>query len=307
MSQVPTPVVPGALGDPEAGLPYPLALRRVGFQPVQCVVGLLAVFAVFAVVVPFVNQAVLWVAFTVSGGGDWGAYRASAGAYELPMGPAASNLALAMLIPVSLLLVRCVHKIRLRWVWSVQPGVRWRYGVIAVALAAVVLNAALWLGFLAREVPRFHSGQPGWEWFVIAVVVTSPLQAAAEEVLFRGYLLQAIGSATGRAWVGVAGSAVVFAVLHGPQNPALFAHRLAFGLIAGALVIATGGLEAAIAAHVVNNLGAYGYALFTSSLMQLRAVTEISWADAAFDIGGFAAFAVLAWLLSRRLALATTS
>ena len=89
------------------------------------------------------------------------------------------------------------------------------------------------------------------------------------------------------------------------QNPALFAHRLAFGLIAGALVVVTGGLEAGIAAHIVNNIAAYVYAMFSTSVAELKKVTAITWADAAWDIAGFAAFAAAAWWVGTRLRLAT--
>ena len=64
------------------------------------------------------------------------------------------------------------------------------------------------------------------------------------------------------AWSRGRGSAssspsVVFALLHGTQNLPLFADRLVFGLLAGLLVWRTGGLEAGIAAHVINNVFAY--------------------------------------------------
>ena len=145
-----------------------------------------------------------------------------------------------------------------------------------------------------------HFGpQPGFWGFLIVIVLTSPLQAMAEEIFFRGYLLQALGSLVARPWFGVVVSAVLFALLHGLQNPALFADRLAFGLLAGLLVWRTGGLEAGIAAHVVNNVFAYTLAGLTTSIAELKAIKEISWLQAGFDIGGFALFAVLAYALSR--------
>jgi hypothetical protein len=73
------------------------------------------------------------------------------------------------------------------------------------------------------------------------IVLTSPIQAAAEEIFFRGYLLQALGSLVARPWFGVIASSVVFALLHGTQNVPLFVDRLAFGLLAGLLVWRTGG------------------------------------------------------------------
>ena len=66
-----------------------------------------------------------------------------------------------------------------------------------------------------------HFGpQPGFWGFLVVIVLTSPLQAMAEEIFFRGYLLQALGSLVARPWFGVVVSALVFALLHGLQNPA---------------------------------------------------------------------------------------
>lgn len=292
--------------DPAPGLSYPLALRHQGAGAFQAAFGILAGFSAFILLVPLGNQLVLRLGHLIRGG-DWEAYLASAGAYELPEGPVAGQLGLALLIPICILLVRFVHGVRPRWLASVQPGLRWRYLLIALFVAGVVLNGVLWLSFAAKGVPQFNGGQEGWLTFGLLMLVSSPLQAAAEEVFFRGYLLQAVGSATGNRWVGVIGSAVVFALLHGLQNPALFAHRLAFGLVAGALVVLTGGLEAGIAAHIVNNLAAYGYAMFTTSVAELKAVTAITWGDAAWDIAGFAAFAAAAWWVARRMGLAVAT
>ena len=96
----------------------------------------------------------------------------------------------------------------------------------------------------------------------IAVVIlfTTPLQAVGEEYVFRGYLMQALGSLFGT-WVAVIAPALLFALAHGLQNFPLFFDRFAFGLVAGYLVVRTGGLEAGIALHVLNNYVAFGFAL----------------------------------------------
>ena len=54
---------------------------------------------------------------------------------------------------------------------------------------------------------------------------------------------------------------------------------------------------------MVNNVFAYAVAGFTTSIAELKAIREISWVDAGFDVGGFALFALLAYLLFRLLKL----
>ena len=286
---------------PGPELRYPVALR--GEDPVKLAMGLLGAFLAFLVVVQLVAYAVLGVGWLFRGQPTFEDYRSRALAYELPDGILASHLGIAGLLLFVLLIQRYWHGRKAGWVISVQPGGRWRYLLICLVLAAVLLNIVMWL--MRGGNMAWQAAQPDWMVYLVLILITSPLQAAAEEFFFRGYLQQAIGSLAGRAWAGILCSALVFAFFHGHQNIALFAHRLGFGLIAGILVWATGGLEAAIAVHVANNVFAFGYALFTGGVAALKATSEISWEAACSDLAGFAVFGVAAWWIGRRMHVAT--
>lgn len=282
-------------------------MRGPGQDPVTLAFGAVLAVSAFVLVVPLAAEGLLRVAWMLFGEGRTREdYFVAARAYELPEGVAATHLALASLLVVAALIFRYFHGRDIQWLVSVQPGWRWRYLVVCLGIALVVLNAVLWASFVLG-MPTFGPPQAGWVGFLVVLLVTSPLQAVAEEVFFRGYLLQAIGSASGRAWVGIVVSSLLFAFFHGSQSPALFAHRFLFGMVAGWLVLRTGGLEAGIAAHVINNLFAFGYALFTGGVAATKAVSEITWGKAAFDVGGFAAFALVALWMGRRFNLATTT
>ena len=69
--------------------------------------------------------------------------------------------------------------------------------------------------------------------------------------------------------------------------------------------MATGGLEAAIAVHAVNNLMAFCYALVTGGVAATAAVRAISWTAALVALVGFGLCALLAWWIGRRMNLAT--
>lgn len=300
------PHAPGVVAPPP-DLNYPTALRGPDQDTARLAFGAVLAVSAFVLVVPLAAQAFMGLGWLVFGNGrTFDVYSAAASAYELPEGLVATHLALAMLLPISFLLFRYLHRRGTEWLVSVQPGWRVRYLVVCLGAAVVVLNAALWASFVLGA-PDFGAPQPGWVIFLLVLLVTSPLQAVAEEVFFRGYLLQTIGSAAGRAWVGIVVSALLFAFFHGSQSPALFAHRFLFGLLAGWLVLRTGGLEAGIAAHIINNLFAFGYALFTGGVAATKAVSEITWGKAAFDVGGFAVFALVAVWLGARFNLATTT
>jgi len=222
-------------------------------------------------------------------------YNQSVSQFGSPWGIWAAHLGLALLILLVWVAYRFHHHRQLAWLWSVGPGVRWRYGLLCLLLAVVVVGAFAGLAYLGSE----GWNPPGdWAWFLLAIIVTSPFQALGEEVLFHGYLMQAFGLVWSRPWFPILASATLFALFHGAQNPWLFLSRLAFGLLAGALVWRTGGLEAAVAAHVVNNLAAFSLALFTGQLQATRTMTEVSWLAGLSDVGLFAVFAAAAWAIA---------
>ncbi len=289
-----------------AGVTYPRVLSGEWASSVRSIVGILAGLIGYALIVPVVAQTILALVWLARGRrGSFSAYYTAGLAFDFPAGMLAAQVGLAMLIPVSLIIVRYIHGRSTRYLHSVQPGLRWRYLVVAALAAVVVLNAVLWVSRIGTPLTWAPQSNIG-SWLVI-IVVTSPLQAAAEEYFFRGYLMQSLGSIVPNPWFGVVTSALVFAVFHGIQNPALFADRFGFGLLAGALVLLTGGLEAGIAAHIVNNLFAFGYALFMGGVASAKGVTTISWAGAGWDLLGFGLFGLTAWWLARRFHLATTT
>lgn len=299
-----------AVRRPSPGVEYPQVLGDEGPLVVRtaarCLFGILLGLATFAVLTPLVTQLVTLAGWNIAGRpGDFVEYYQAGRAFENPLGMAASHLGLAVLLPTALALVLVMHNTHPRWLHSVQPGFRWRYALGALLIAMVVLNTVMYVtaaGWTWQLRPQADFG-----WFLLVVLVTSPLQAAAEEYFFRGYLLQSLQALLRLPWVGVVVSALVFALFHGTQNLPLFLGRFGFGLLAGFLVVRTGGLEAAIAAHIVNNVFAYVWAGLTTSIADVKAVQVIGWLEFATDLLGFALFAAAAIWLARRMRLATVT
>jgi membrane protease YdiL (CAAX protease family) len=250
---------------------------------------------------------IVWLGWLLSGKpGDLASYGTAAARFELPIGMLATNLGLALLIPISIGLVLFIHRFHPRWLHSVQPGFRWRFMLACLLLGLAILGGIWAVSRIGQPWVYAPEAQVGW--FLLVIVLTSPLQAAAEEYFFRGYLIQALHTTSASSpWFGVVGSAAVFALFHGTQNLPLFLYRFAFGVLAGVLVVKTGGLEAGIAAHVVNNVVAYGYAVLSGTLVATHAVTEIAWLELVWSLVGFGAFAVAAIWIARRMRVATTT
>jgi uncharacterized protein len=294
--------VPGLL--PRDGAVYPEVLRTVQFTWWRSVLGALFGLSMFLLITSIISRVVTLVAWTITTPGiRYVQYYNEAYAFQRPSGMLARNLGIAMLIPICWLLMTMVHQVAPRWLTSVQPGMRWRYLFLCLGIAVVVLNGVLLLSLFVETEPFDVRVQASFWGFLVVIILTSPIQAAAEELFFRGYLMQALGSLLRQPWFGVVLSSLIFAYLHGSQNLPLFLDRFVFGLLAALLVWRTGGLEAGIAAHVVNNVFAFVIAGLTSSIATLRAIRELDWMSAAFDVGGFAVFALLAYLLARRLKL----
>jgi membrane protease YdiL (CAAX protease family) len=105
----------------------------------------------------------------------------------------------------------------------------------------------------------------------ILAVCLIPLQAASEELLFRGYLTQALGRMI-RSRIAIAGLvALVFGILHfnthgGLTLPYFFVLSLVFSLVS----LRDEGIELAIGGHAAMNLFAFGAA--NSSIVAMGAI-----------------------------------
>jgi membrane protease YdiL (CAAX protease family) len=241
------------------GLSYPL-IQRGGRPGVwRPIVGVFVLIACFAVVAPVLVQVPFAIGFALTGRdiND-----------PTPLGLAYLNLALACAIPVTWAITRVLHGLRPGWLASVMPRIRWRWFLVCFGLSFVSLIATL---VVSAVVPSSTDGAEvsghlndftsTARDFVVVVLFLTPLQAAGEEYAFRGYLTQAFGNLFGRPWAAVLFPALLFALAHGAQSPPVFFDRFAFGIVAGLLVVLTGGLEAGIAMHVLNNWLAFGLAL----------------------------------------------
>ena len=172
-----------------------------------------------------------------------------------------NNLSIIVAIPLAWAAHRVVFGQQVRWLSSVEGRFRWNafwpfvgLSALAIGLPALIptlLNAVRGVPLALKILPE--------TWFLLAVVLlTTPLQAAAEEIALRGMATRALGSWFRSRGVGLlvatALTVVAFMLFHGAGDPWLNVYYLAAGLCASMLVWRTGGLEGAIALHVVNNL-----------------------------------------------------
>jgi uncharacterized protein len=172
-----------------------------------------------------------------------------------------TNLSLILFVPAVWLAWAVAHGMRIGWSASVLARVRWRLLLPYTLLALVTLGPgivlSIGLGVLLDD-GTVTGPVPDLGWLLLVVFLTTPLQSAAEEYLFRGYLSQAVAGwfrshRTGAIVAGVL-TAAAFSMAHAPPDFWTFLDRFVFALAASATVWLTGGLEAAVVLHAVNNV-----------------------------------------------------
>ncbi|QJY50747.1 CPBP family intramembrane metalloprotease [Pseudonocardia broussonetiae] len=130
-------------------------------------------------------------------------------------------------------------------------------------LLGAALMVAAGIGVVALVAP----GSPGWTAFgisgttvalLVVTVLTTPAQAAGEELMFRSVALPAAAS-----WVravrpalvvGLVVSGLAFAAVHGSVDPWLAGYYTLIGVSTGLMAVLSGGIEAPVAFHVANNV-----------------------------------------------------
>lgn len=235
-----------------------------------------------------------------------------------PLSLAYLNLSLAAAIPVSMLVIRVFHGLRPRWLSSVAPRLRWRWMLVCFGLSVIALLATLAVGALVPQqgatadlTGEVNELTTRTRDFALVVLLLTPLQAAGEEYAFRGYLTQAFGGlfAGLGPWpariAAVLLPATLFALAHGAQDAPVFFDRFAFGVVSGVLVIATGGLEAAIAMHVLNNFLAFGLALAFGDMSSALNPSGGSWWSLPVTLTQSLVYTALAIAVAHRMGVLT--
>ncbi|MGY2128946.1 CPBP family intramembrane glutamic endopeptidase [Blastococcus sp. SYSU DS0617] len=244
----PPPEAPAEQPEPAAPTPYLLAMRTAGWAWWRPLAGFLLVAFVLAI-----GYVLTRIADLLTGTG--------ADLDPVPLtwrGLLVTDLLLALALPAVLLAWPLVHGVGPGRGLSVAGRFRWpllgRFALLALATVggAVALGVAGAVLLAGREVP---GPVPELPWVLVVGLLTVPLRAAGEEVLLRGYLSQAVAGWIGRPGAGAVVAAVVSALfgaaLHGVDDRTAFLGRVALGLAASAVVVLTGGIEAAIALHAV--------------------------------------------------------
>jgi hypothetical protein len=196
----------------------------------------------------------------------------------------AINFSIFMMLAGLAVTVRLIHRRPLRSLVTPEARVDWRRAgraaLVWAAVAAVIVVAEhlLFPGryYLSFDPERFLP-------FLAAVLVLTPIQCAAEELVFRGYAIQGLGLLTRRPAVIAAASSIAFTLPH-LVNPEVAQHGalvmaanyFVLGMLLTTITLRDGRLELAIGLHASNNVflalmaNYEGSALATESVFTAR-------------------------------------
>lgn len=181
---------------------------------------------------------------------------------------------------------------------SVTGRLRWRWLGRALLVAFAVLLPMIALSTWADAAAGSATGSRGDLAVTILmlaiVVLLVPFQAAAEEYVYRGYLMQTIGGWLKHPAFAILLPAPLFVLPHGYDIWGGLAVG-AFAVVAGWLCWRTGGLEAAIAMHIANNVLLFVFACF--GLADANATTG-SPVQLLIQVAGLVVFAAVITRLS---------
>lgn len=166
---------------------------------------------------------------------------------------------LGMIFAVLLSLVIVYRRPARTWLTSAR-GFRWRLFFVGLllfglALALVVSAPEAVHGWPDRPV-FLKAGESGRVQIAYAFVMLAglPIAAAFEELLCRGFLLQATAAFTRSLPAILLVNAVLFSALHVDPDPGRNLSRAALGMALSWAALRTGGLELSIGMHAANNV-----------------------------------------------------
>ena len=141
---------------------------------------------------------------------------------------------------------------------SIAGRMRWSYLGVFLGFGFLIFGL-YYVGFATLDGSlttqnSVHPLNSGMFWlYIVLILLIVPFQCYAEELLFRGYLMQTVGRWLKNPVWAIIIPAPIFMVLHGYGLWGLLS-VLTMALIAGFLCWYTGGLEAGIGLHIANNI-----------------------------------------------------
>ena len=157
--------------------------------------------------------------------------------------------------------IKYIHKRTITSLVTSRKKIDWKrflFGFLSWGILVLVLS---FIGiYLAPENYTFNFNAKPFFILVAISIVFIPLQTSLEELLFRGYFMQGLGTLAKNKWVPLVITSVCFGLLHG-ANPEvqklgsiLMVFYIGTGFFYGITTLMDEGTELALGLHAANNM-----------------------------------------------------
>ncbi|MDB5440200.1 MAG: family intrarane metalloprotease protein [Caulobacteraceae bacterium] len=155
-----------------------------------------------------------------------------------------------------------IYQRRLLSYWTAARRFRWRLLLLGLGFFLLVLGPPL---YFTRDLGSAEPSGPmpmmivahdlaGRITFVLITTFALLVAAAAEEVLFRGWLLRHVSAILRNPWIGVVVGSLLFSAAHADFNPDAFLERAVMGMGLCYSAMRLGGVEFPLGIHAGNNI-----------------------------------------------------
>lgn len=167
------------------------------------------------------------------------------------------NIFLFSWFPIGLFINWIVFKSSPGNLMSVAGKVRWKWLFHCIIVMLPIMTTVIIIQNFIEEPVSLTFNMSTLTAVAISFIFT-PLQCMGEEMLFRGWAIQTFGpffknKKTGWIVIGLLASAA-FSLAHNPSTFLIGIELFAFALISCVLIYVTGGMEACIVMHAINNV-----------------------------------------------------
>ncbi len=181
-----------------------------------------------------------------------------------------------------ILLVKPLNNRTIKTTINGTGKIRWNRFFIS-ALVWLLLSAVYFFIYLKIDPSNFTLNNKTTSLILLSLIslLLIPFQAAFEEVLFRGYLMQGFASIIKNRWFPLVMTSFFFGLMHA-FNPevkeygflTMIPQYIVFGLIFGIITLMDDGIEASMGAHTANNVFLCIMVTNKSSALQTPALYE---------------------------------
>jgi uncharacterized protein len=208
-----------------------------------------------------------------------------------------------------LFLIKPLNNRTLRQTINGTSAIRWNRFLVS-ALIWMVLSAAYLFIYKGIDPSNFILNNKSYTLIILfgIAVLFLPFQAAFEEILFRGYLMQGFAVFAMNRWFPLIITSLLFGIMHA-FNPeikefgffTMMPQYILFGLLFGITTILDDGIEIALGAHTANNVFMSIMVTNSSSVLQAPALFEQRHIDPWIDFGGLIISALLFFIVMRMI------